>query len=231
MASLQPTAYLELVKVTCEKAGHPETAEQQMKYMRNQFDFYGLKAAAWLDIVKDLTKTHGVFTGEDLKKFVRICYEDDHREVHYIATEMTQKVIKKQPADFIYFLEELLLTNSWWDTVDWISKLVNLHFKQYPDLIKPVTEKWMESENIWLQRTAIIFQRYYKKDTNPEILFDYILRVRDSKEFFIQKGAGWALREYSKINPQSVIEFIDNNQLAPLTKREGLKWMKQKGVV
>ena len=61
------------------------------------------------------------------------------------------------------------------------------------------------------------------------MLFDYILRAKDSEEFFIQKGAGWALRDHSKSNPDEVVDFIKNNKLKPLTKREGLKWLKKNG--
>jgi 3-methyladenine DNA glycosylase AlkD len=62
------------------------------------------------------------------------------------------------------------------------------------------------------------------------MMFDYILRVKDSEEFFIQKGAGWALREHSKTKPEEVIDFIKSNKLKSLTEREGLKWLKKNGI-
>lgn len=229
---LTPEQYLNKVKNKFAELGNPEVAEQQMRYMRNQFDFYGLKAPVWIPHGKQFFTKLGMFEGEDLKTFTRLCYEEDHREIHYFATEMVQKKIKKEAPDFIDFLEEMILTKSWWDTVDWISKLVNWHFKKNPDLTVPITEKWMVSNNIWLQRTAIIFQRYYKTDTNADLLFKYILQLADSKEFFIQKGAGWALRDYAKVNPKAVINFIkENDHLAPLTKREGLRILKKQGVL
>ena len=53
------------------------------------------------------------------------------------------------------------------------------------------------------------------------------------KEFFLRKGIGWALREYSKTSPEFVIEFINNHAdvLSGLSKREGLKVLMKKGVV
>jgi len=110
-----------------------------------------------------------------------------------------------------------------WDTVDGLNKLVGLHFKQHPSLIRPVTERWVESGNIWLQRVSMIFQLTYKDKTDADLMFDYIRRLSKSKEFFIQKGVGWALRQYSKINPEAVAQFIAATPLAPLTKREGMK--------
>ena len=232
MLAITPATYLEMVKTRFEELGKPEVAEQQMRYMRNQFDFYGLKAPIWTPPTKEFLKEKGIFQGADLMTFVRLCYKEDHREIHYFGTEMAQRALKKEPAKFIYFLEEMILTKSWWDTVDWIAKLVNFHFKKYPELILPITEKWMASDNMWLQRTAITFQRYYKANTDSQLLFKYILQVADSKEFFIQKGAGWALRDYSKYNRNAVVDFVlANDHLAPLTKREALKWLKTRGLL
>jgi 3-methyladenine DNA glycosylase AlkD len=46
---------------------------------------------------------------------------------------------------------------------------------------------------------------------------------KNSTEFFIQKAIGWALREYAKINPEAVKNFVANTHLKPLSKKEALK--------
>ena len=111
-------------------------------------------------------------------------------------------------------------------------KLAAQHFKRFPELVPTYPNKWMASENIWLQRSAIIFQLKYRKTTDTKLLFNYILQLKDSEEFFIQKAAGWALREYSKTDWELIHDFLEEHpDLAPLTRREGLKWMKSKGVL
>ncbi len=199
--------------------------------MRFQFDFFGLKAPVWLPLTKELFKEQGVFEKEELKSFVRLCLEKEYREVHYFAIEMVQSQLSTQNEDFIYFLEELIITKSWWDTVDWIVKLVGWHFERFPELIDQIVWNWAKSDNIWLVRSAILFQLKYKERTNSKLLFELISFQTSSKEFFIQKGAGWALREYSKTNPEAVIQFISENDLPSLTQREGLKWLRKKGVI
>ena len=124
------------------------------------------------------------------------------------------------------FPGELITTNSWWDTVDWLAKLVGEHFRRYPALIRPGTERWMASDNFWLQRVCLIFQLKYKGATDAALLFGYVRRIAGSREFFLQKGAGWALREYSKTDPDDVRAFVETTRLAPLTKREALRLMK-----
>ena len=200
--------------------------------MRHQFEFYGLKAPEWMALAKQIFADKGIPEGQALKELVRLAMEDEYREANYFALETAQKVQKKQPEEFIDFLEELITTRSWWDTVDWLAKLVGIHFRRFPHLIVPVTEKWMASDNIWLQRVCIIFQLLYKEKTDADLMFHYILELQDSKEFFIQKAAGWALRQYSKTEPEKVLDFIKAHPgLAPLTKREGLKWLKKQGRV
>ncbi len=76
---------------------------------------------------------------------------------------------------------------------------------------------------MWLNRSAILFQLGYKKDTDASVLFDECFKHRHSKEFFIQKAIGWALREYGKVNPDSVRKFVGSAELKPLSTREALK--------
>ncbi len=220
---LSVEGYFEKIRFILREQSNPETAQGQIAYMKHKFDYYGLKAPVWLGISKHFFNENGEFQGEKLKEFVRMCFDESQREMHYIGLEMTQKALKNEPEDFIHFLEELILTKSWWDSVDWLAKLVALHFDRFPHQIKPITEGWISSDDMWLQRIAITFQRYFKNKTDADMLFDYVLRLSHSTEFFIQKGSGWALREYSKVNPQAVLNFVENNKLPNLTQREAIR--------
>lgn len=224
---MKTNQYLHHVQAIFLEKGDPLVAQGQMRYMRNQFEYYGLKAGRWMELSKQIFQEKGILQGEELQSLARLCFEDVHRELHYFALEMVQKTLKNQPAEFIDFFEELITTKSWWDTVDWLAKLVGMHFKKHPDLILPITERWMASGNFWLQRVCLIFQLTYRERTDFELMKKYILQIAGSKEFFLQKGAGWALRQHSRTDPAGVVEFVENNpQLAALTKREALRLLK-----
>lgn len=223
---MTPFEYYTTVRDTFREHGNPEVAQGQMWYMRHQFEYFGLKMPQWMPLTKSLHREHGIPQGDALQELVRLCFQDDHREMQYFGLETTQLSLKKQPPEFIDFLEELIRTRSWWDTVDWLAKLVGIHFRKYPELIIPVTERWIEADTFWLQRVCMIFQLAYKEKTDKDLMFKYILQVAaDSKEFFLQKGAGWALRQYSRTNPEAVREFVASNRLAALTRREALRLM------
>ena len=218
------------LKAILHECGDPARAQGQMWYMRYQFEFFGLKAPEWVAISKDYFKNNGLLQGDELLQFARLCYAQDQREMQYLALQAIELNLKKpQTPEFINLLEELITTKSWWDSVDWIAKLVGKHFMHHPQQIIPVTEKWMDSGNIWLQRVCIIFQLAYKQKTDTALLFKYILRLAPSKEFFIQKGAGWALRQHTRVDAELIQAFVAQNpQLAALTKREALRLLKQK---
>lgn len=222
---MTPADYYNFVRNRFHEKGNPDIAQGQMRYMRDQFEFFGLKMPQWTALARDIHTELGWPEGGDLQTLARLCYEDSHREMHYFALQTIEKTMKKQPPEFIDFLEELILTNSWWDTVDWVNKLVGQHFLRHPQLTRPVTERWMASGNIWLQRVCMIFQLAYKNKTDAALLFEYVRRLSGSKEFFLQKGAGWALRQYSRTDPEAVRQFVGKHRLAPLTRREALRLM------
>ncbi len=223
---LFPRDYVTLIRAQFVAAGDPETAEGQMRYMRGRYLYYGLKAPHWGAILHELFKKHGTYDGRQLRTFARMCFAEEYHEMFYAGLQMIGKQIKKQPADFIDFLEKAIELGDWWDTVDWINKLVGIQFLRYPELQHRYCKKWIRSDNIWLQRVAILHQLQYKEHTDKALLFEMILNRKSSKEFFVQKGAGWALRQYSKTNPNAVMAFLNKHpDIAPLTRREGLKWL------
>jgi 3-methyladenine DNA glycosylase AlkD len=94
---------------------------------------------------------------------------------------------------------------------------------RYPEIRDEHIGRWRKSDNIWLRRTTLLFQFPNKKNTDEALLFALINENLDSKEFFIQKAIGWALREYSKSNADAVINFVAHTKLPSLSHREALK--------
>lgn len=223
--TINADTYVELIRAEFARMGKVETAQQQMAYMKNHFPFYGLKMQGWMGLTKAHFEKYGLPAAPDLDDVLRKCYAIEYREMHYFALETAQRCLKKQNAGWIDMLEELIVTNSWWDSVDWIAKLVGMHFQRFPELIEPITARWMASGNMWLQRVCLIFQLRYREKTDTALLFKYIKMVAGSKEFFLQKGAGWALRQYSRTNPEAVEQFVKSTPLAALTRREALRLM------
>lgn len=223
LPDISPEQYRQILVETFVNAGDPFRAEQQRAYMKDQFEYCGLGAPQWMALARELFATYGLFTGKPLERFVMLCFDQEYREVQYVAIEMMQRRIGEQNKTWIRVLEKCITTNSWWDTVDWLAKLVGMHFKRFPELQHTYANKWMDSGHMWLQRVAIIHQLFYRETTDEKLLFEMITRVADSKEFFLRKACGWALRQHAKVNPQKVLAFVQKQELSGLTVREAMK--------
>jgi 3-methyladenine DNA glycosylase AlkD len=221
--TLSPAEYVSRITDLFTTKGDPIRAEQQRAYMRNQFEYCGLMAPQWVGMLKEIFAEQGTFTGPKLKQFVFLCYDQEYREIQYAGLEMMQVRLKEQDEKWIKVLEKLIITNSWWDSVDWISKLVGIYFKVHPHLQHEYAYKWIHSDNMWLQRAAIIHQLLYKDDVDEKLLFDLIKIQAENKEFFIRKACGWALRQYGKRKPRRVEWFLKHHDVSALTEREALK--------
>ncbi|ULO05282.1 DNA alkylation repair protein [Paenibacillus sp. 19GGS1-52] len=200
---------------------NPHEATAMSAYMRDQFSFLGIRSPLRKELLKEFLAQY-----PPQKKWVSVLWNLPEREYQYSALDILLKIKKQLNPDDLPLIESFITTRSWWDTVDLLAaNAAGFLLLQSPDLQEEFGEKWLHSDNMWLNRTAILHQLHYKQDTNEELLYRYILTHAASSEFFIQKAIGWALREYSKINPTSVRNFIENENLKPLSKREGLKWI------
>jgi 3-methyladenine DNA glycosylase AlkD len=203
-----------------------QNAAAMEKYMRNQFPFLGIKTPERRELVKNFLKENGVPAKEGIRIVLNSLWELPEREYQYAGLDILNKAKKSFEKEHITLVEWLITHKSWWDTVDALaSKSAGYLLQTYPDLIPVYAERWIESDNMWLQRSALLFQLKYKTATNTDLLFDYIQRCAHSNEFFIQKAIGWVLREYSKTDPEAVKTFIDHHELKPLSKKEGLKYI------
>jgi 3-methyladenine DNA glycosylase AlkD len=207
-----------------ESHRNPQAAKAMAAYMRDQYPFLGIKTPLRREILKEF-----LISNPPNKEWIPILWKLPEREYLCVAIDILDKIKKKLGPNDIILIEKCITNKSWWDTVDGLAtNIVGYLFGKYPSLQEEYAVKWNQSDNMWLNRTAILFQLHYKQKTNETLLYNFILNHASSSEFFIQKAIGWALREYSKTNAASVVEFIHHHKLKPLSIREGLKWLKRK---
>ncbi|PEI85854.1 DNA alkylation repair protein [Bacillus pseudomycoides] len=203
---------------------NPEKAEPMARYMKNHFPFLGIQTPERRKLLREVIQVHKLPDTEDFQTVIRELWDLPEREFQAAALDLLQKYKKHLDKTHIPFLEELIITKSWWDSVDGIvpTSLGSI-FLKHPEAIQTYIPKWIASENIWLQRSATLFQLKYKEQMDEKLLFSIIGQLKSSKEFFIQKAIGWVLREYAKSSPDIVWEYVQNHELAPLSKREAIK--------
>ncbi|WP_102028376.1 DNA alkylation repair protein [Salirhabdus sp. Marseille-P4669] len=217
---------IQLLVSEFEKHQNTANAVPMEKYMKNRYPFLGIKTPLRREIMKKFYKETGLLKEPFHKGFVLDLWELEEREYQNAALDYIDRSLKKLEKEDITLIEQLITTKSWWDTVDTLAtKAVGKIAKDNPSVIQEKIEDWAYGEHLWLRRTAILFQLKYKENTDEELLYRFIKQNADSKEFFIQKAIGWALREYSKTNPHSVKQFIEKTPLQRLSIREGSKYL------
>ncbi len=220
------TNWIACLREAFEQQANLEVALQMSAYMRDQFPFFGIKTPARKKIVSAVLKQLDTPPLDAISDLFKACFDQPEREFQYVVNDLGRRWVNKLSLSDLEVIESLIGVKSWWDTVDFLApKLVGRSLLRFPGQLQETVTRWIESDNFWYQRSAILLQLDYKAETDQDLLFSCILRRADSTEFFVQKGAGWALRQYSKIYPKAVADFIEKHPLSPLTVREGSRLM------
>jgi len=220
--------YVRRLKALFEKHADAVQAAPMKKYMRDQFEYLGIKTPKNVALQKEFYSEYGLPELSDLDEVLRDLWALPQREFQYIAVSLLGKFEKQLQAEFIDTIEYLIVTKPWWDTVDAITgHTVGTHFRRHPAIKKKYLARWRKSENFWLRRTTILFQLGYKKETDFALLCDIIRENLNSKEFFINKAIGWSLRQYAYTDPKAVKKFVKSTPLHPLSRREAMKHIEE----
>ena len=202
----------------------PDDAVAMKAYMKNKFEFLGVKTPVRRKLAKAFFKQQTDSVIEWV--FINESWDNPYRELQYAALDYLE--IRKKlltPSD-LPRLKKLAQTKSWWDTIDFLDRLVGSIIARFPET-KGIILVWSRDEDIWLRRLAIDHQLLRKEETDTELLEKILVNNLGQTEFFINKAIGWALRDYSKTNPDWVRDFIERHQaeMAALSIREGSKYL------
>lgn len=206
-------------------AAVPADAAPMAAYMKDRFRFLGVRTPARRRASRPLISAS---KHASIGAVLALAYElraQPEREFHYVAGDLLRANQQRLRAEHIGDLEHFVTADAWWDTVDALaSPTIGTMIRNHPELV-PTLDQWIDDDDFWLARVAIIHQLRFGADTDPDRLFRYALHRAGDPEFFIRKATGWALREYAKSDPDAVRSFVDEHcdVLAPLTVREATK--------
>ena len=101
-----------------------------------------------------------------------------------------------------------------WVLVDYYAGLIAGPIWRDGVLSDEVLYKWLESENFWDRRTAVVCtialnQKARGGTGDPERTLEICKRVASDKTDMVAKALSWALRELAKREVQPVKEFME----------------------
>lgn len=202
---------------------NPENASGLKRYMKNHFEFLGIKTPERRALSKDFLREKAKEGCVDWSLVDKL-WVQDYREFQYLAGDYLKKVQKWLTLADLDKLYALAIQKSWWDSIDFLDEHVGSIVRRFAQA-KATMLVWSQDDNFWIRRLAIDHQLGFKLETDADLLATIIKNNLGSDEFFINKAIGWSLREYSKVAPDWVREFIAKHDadLSNLSIREGLK--------
>jgi 3-methyladenine DNA glycosylase AlkD len=207
----------------------PAKAAPMQAYMKSSMPYYGVPAPLLRAVCKEVL-TGVTFEGPEAwqNQVLAIWRGAKKREERYAAIALTglKRAAPFQTMDALPMYEELIVTGAWWDFVDEIAaRRLGPLLRAFPRPMAKAMRAWSRSDDMWKRRSAILCQLTFKGETDRALLYECIERAIGSKEFFLRKAIGWALRQYARVEPAEVARYVRAHEaeLSPLSKREALK--------
>jgi len=216
----------DLVTADLTARADPDRAADMAAYMKTTMPFYGVQAGERRQILRQARRRFPIDSSDGYRDTVIALWERPHREEKYSAVDLAVDEKRWISIDHLDLYRRLIVEGAWWDFVDLVAaKLIGRLLLDEPDRLWPILDRWIDGDDMWLRRTAILAQLKHKDATNADKLFGYCLRRAGETEFFIRKAIGWALREYAKTDRDAVRGFLADHggELSPLSYREASK--------
>ncbi len=202
-----------------------EKAPAMTAYMKDRFPFLGVTTPERRAAAKPFLASGRNATADELLDVADELWAQPEREFQYVACDLLRRWVRSLDASSLTRIEALIRSKSWWDTVDALAINVVGPIVSADRGLSSAMDRWIDDDDIWIARTAILHQLKYRDETDNARLFTHIDGRAGDTEFFIRKAAGWALREYAKTDPDAVRAFVDarRDRLSGLTIREATK--------
>ena len=207
-------------------AADPSKAEGMQAYMKTDMPFYGVQKPARADILRDLVRDFPPRDRAEYEEMVMALWQLPHREEKYLALGVARHFEEHVTPEALPLYRRLIQEGAWWDLVDEVAThLICDLVVGHPDEVWPTVDTWIDDDDMWLRRSAIICQVGAKENTDAARLFSFCEARAFEKEFFIRKAIGWALRQHARIDPDGVAHFViaHREQLSGLSYREATK--------
>lgn len=223
------STFLSRVRAQLQRIADPRKAPFMQAYMKSVMPYHGVPAPALRVACKQLFREIELPTRKLWSDAVLDLWRGaQFREERYVAVALTgdKRAAAFQTLVAMPLYEEIIVTGAWWDFVDDVaSHRVGPILRDYPVPMRKKMLAWGQSDNLWKRRTSIICQLGFKQNTDLDLLYTCIEASLDSKEFFLQKAIGWALRQYAWTDPAEIKRYVKRNagRLSPLSRREALK--------
>lgn len=230
---MDPTALASFVSRELALRADPGAAGPMAAYMKTDMPFHGVKKAGREEVLREVKARFAPADRAELEAGIRALWALPHREEKYLALAYGRRFHSLLTPDSLPLVETLIREGGWWDLVDDVAaNLLGSLWRRFPETIAPLMDLWIEDDDLWIRRAAVLGQLKHKDATDTKRLLRYCLLRMHEREFFMRKAIGWALRQHSYVDPELVIAFLEEqrDELSGLSFREGAKALRRQGL-
>lgn len=227
-----PREVAAFITKSLKASADPDKAVPMARYMKTDMPFYGVQKSGREKIARAIKWHYRPGTFEEYLELVNLLWSKEHREEKYLAIQLARTYRLFITTDSLELYERLIREGAWWDFVDEIAiKLIGPVLRNEPEVMEPVLDEWIEDENMWIRRAALLSQVLHRDKTDKDRLFRYCKARLGDDEKFVQKAIGWALRDYSRANSEAVRSFLmkHGDEMSELAFREAARVLNKKG--
>lgn len=104
-----------------------------------------------------------------------------------------------------------------WEHSDDLSKIYAQVVEENPGWIIKDLVTWNKSKFLWKRRQSVVSLLEYANKRKSSLPYDdlivFVENLLSDKEYYVQKGLGWTLREIYNIYPKQTLSFIKKTWL------------------
>ena len=204
------------------KENAPDITEEQRVCMYKilnsdnpNFFAYRLKMADLEKIIKNIFQEKPVSYEDGVGIFKNLVKSDNHDEnlAAYFYINGFKKEFNENTIDL--FHEALFKYCDTWSLCDSsVIRVIGPFLAKNDELAKKIIENWSNSEGMWVRRASIVILLkviMIKKSFNDSYLFNFVERMLQYDEDYIQKGIGWLLKTCSKYDPELIYKYLEKH--------------------
>ena len=225
----RPTRLLLALRRRLAALGDPDRARGAQAYMKSAMPFHGVGAVPLRAACRELFAPLAIpdaaaYRSEVLGLFRGAAF----REETYAAVELARwkGCASFRDLDALPVFEEMVVAGAWWDVVDPVAAhLLGGLLREEPRTMRREMLAWARCDDLWKRRAAILCQLGFRAETDVALLRACLEPSLGSREFFLRKAIGWALRQYARTDPDEVRRYVAQNEtlLSGLSRREATK--------
>jgi len=225
---MDTVAMVTQVREALQARACPANAEAMARYMKTSDPFFGVKRPGRREVDR-LARGFQPTSADEYRDGVLALWQvgkPPERELRYAAIQWARHHKAWITSEQLDLYATLIRDGAWWDTVDDIAaNLVGTVWRKEREAVGPIMDSWINDEDLWIRRAAILGQLKHGVETDAGRLFRYSRQCAHESDFFIRKAIGWALRQYARTDPEAVRAFVDTHRamLSGLSVREATR--------